>query len=497
MPRAEWYYIIGGQQFGPVSPSILKELAAKGELKPADLVWRPGLPSWVPARKVRGIFPPSPPEPPPEADTRGPEPEKVRPSDLPEGTRTGDQVVKASERQPGAIAQRVRIGGAKSAATLDAEGSSPAVSSFAENGFGVAPGTAGSSVMDLSGVGEQDVPAQDLEGVGPGSSTSVFGGPGNISRGEIDRPSKNIVSLLPGWVGEMLDQIAYPMPYVFFGGALGGLTLLVVAGLVMFVKGEKPAVLFLLSGTLMCGALGVIAWPLARALVQVSRLSRSIQLESIPAVWGACAAGAIWICGLSNLLFWTYLADLWHEWTFLLTAFVGFGLAQFVTGSILTASPRWELPQKERRPETLLGEGSRVRATLLGCTGKILGQSAPVIAASFSVVGALIISFALISLLSTLHTASQTSWDHAWDRGGSGPPPPAVGMLREILAFFGHFAIFFVGFVHIVIAYFVALFSAIIIPICHLGWHLGEMRFGAEVVTNPRPLPEVVKAESE
>ncbi len=54
---AEWYFVIGGQRFGPVSSTHLREMAASGRLKPTDLVWRPGLKSWVPAGQVKGIFP--------------------------------------------------------------------------------------------------------------------------------------------------------------------------------------------------------------------------------------------------------------------------------------------------------------------------------------------------------------------------------------------------------------------------------------------------------
>jgi uncharacterized RDD family membrane protein YckC len=48
----QWHYIVGGKQAGPVSGSELRRLAATGRLSPHDLVWKAGLPNWVPAREA-------------------------------------------------------------------------------------------------------------------------------------------------------------------------------------------------------------------------------------------------------------------------------------------------------------------------------------------------------------------------------------------------------------------------------------------------------------
>src|SRR5687768_3887589 len=52
----EWYYAVGGNQVGPVGSDELKRLAAAGELKPTDLVWRDGLSDWTAASKIGGLF---------------------------------------------------------------------------------------------------------------------------------------------------------------------------------------------------------------------------------------------------------------------------------------------------------------------------------------------------------------------------------------------------------------------------------------------------------
>ena len=56
---SEWYFTKNGQRHGPITSQQLKELAAKGELGPADLVWKEGMPQWVPASKVKGLMPSS------------------------------------------------------------------------------------------------------------------------------------------------------------------------------------------------------------------------------------------------------------------------------------------------------------------------------------------------------------------------------------------------------------------------------------------------------
>jgi uncharacterized RDD family membrane protein YckC len=57
MSTAEWYYLQNGQQIGPVGSSQLRTLATRGRLQPHDLIWRDGLTQWVPASRVKGLFP--------------------------------------------------------------------------------------------------------------------------------------------------------------------------------------------------------------------------------------------------------------------------------------------------------------------------------------------------------------------------------------------------------------------------------------------------------
>ena len=55
---AQWYWAQDGQKCGPVEDAGLRQLAAKEQLRPTDMIWREGLPNWVPAGNVKGLFPP-------------------------------------------------------------------------------------------------------------------------------------------------------------------------------------------------------------------------------------------------------------------------------------------------------------------------------------------------------------------------------------------------------------------------------------------------------
>jgi hypothetical protein len=55
-----WYVSRNGQKDGPYSDSELKAMAANGTLTAAGLIWREGMPSWVEAGRIRGLFPQAP-----------------------------------------------------------------------------------------------------------------------------------------------------------------------------------------------------------------------------------------------------------------------------------------------------------------------------------------------------------------------------------------------------------------------------------------------------
>ena len=51
-----WYFARDGRTSGPFSAAQLQELAAAGEIRPQDLVWRDGTDKRVPAARVQKLF---------------------------------------------------------------------------------------------------------------------------------------------------------------------------------------------------------------------------------------------------------------------------------------------------------------------------------------------------------------------------------------------------------------------------------------------------------
>jgi len=57
----EWYYTKDGHQHGPISGLALRDLAASGQIKTSDFVWKEGMANWIAAAHLKGLsFPPSP-----------------------------------------------------------------------------------------------------------------------------------------------------------------------------------------------------------------------------------------------------------------------------------------------------------------------------------------------------------------------------------------------------------------------------------------------------
>ncbi len=63
--RKTWWYAIGQEKIGPCSGSELIELVAQGKLFPETLVWKQGMPNWVPASRIKGLWQ-NPPAVPPQ-----------------------------------------------------------------------------------------------------------------------------------------------------------------------------------------------------------------------------------------------------------------------------------------------------------------------------------------------------------------------------------------------------------------------------------------------
>jgi hypothetical protein len=56
MGEPNWYVARNGQRVGPHTQAQLKDMAAGGQLRPADMVWQEGAAAWTAADKVPGLF---------------------------------------------------------------------------------------------------------------------------------------------------------------------------------------------------------------------------------------------------------------------------------------------------------------------------------------------------------------------------------------------------------------------------------------------------------
>ncbi len=59
--KVSWYYARDGREMGPATFAQLQQLAGYGELQPNDFVWAEGMPDWIEAAQVTGLFPDSSP----------------------------------------------------------------------------------------------------------------------------------------------------------------------------------------------------------------------------------------------------------------------------------------------------------------------------------------------------------------------------------------------------------------------------------------------------
>ena len=41
----EWFFTQNGQQAGPVDFSVVQQMAAAGQIRPSDLIWKQGMPN--------------------------------------------------------------------------------------------------------------------------------------------------------------------------------------------------------------------------------------------------------------------------------------------------------------------------------------------------------------------------------------------------------------------------------------------------------------------
>jgi hypothetical protein len=79
MANGDWFYARNNQQQGPVALAALQDLVRTGQLQASDLVWREGMPNWLPAAQVPDLFAGQARVPPPAAPQTGWQPQAPAP----------------------------------------------------------------------------------------------------------------------------------------------------------------------------------------------------------------------------------------------------------------------------------------------------------------------------------------------------------------------------------------------------------------------------------
>ena len=52
----EWHVSVDGAQRGPLTSEQVRSLVSSGQLKPIDHIWKSGMPDWVAASSIQGLF---------------------------------------------------------------------------------------------------------------------------------------------------------------------------------------------------------------------------------------------------------------------------------------------------------------------------------------------------------------------------------------------------------------------------------------------------------
>lgn len=58
-----WYVGRDGNRSGPFSSAVVRAMAARGEIRPTDMLWKEGMPAWAVASSIPGLFASPSPQP--------------------------------------------------------------------------------------------------------------------------------------------------------------------------------------------------------------------------------------------------------------------------------------------------------------------------------------------------------------------------------------------------------------------------------------------------
>jgi len=467
MGHSEWYFSIDGQQFGPISSKQLRELAATGRLKPSDLVWRPGLKTWVPAAKIKGLFP-SPP---------------------------------AFPHSPSSTKDQVLVPHTSDKSVHEPPSGEPAT------GFENAEGRAEGSLLaepiveplpwdenddrlqseDQAGLGDRDRLIRGA-GVGDTGASEVFAGksvpptaplplqppgtPGmHSSREVISLPVDEVGVFVLGptlaWTVPCVRQMNRAMPLLLLVALVGGAACIGLWALAEIITSSGRFLLPGLAWVVAAVGVGLLAFPAAEALRTVARLGEGVNPAPVTSFSVWTAAAAVWLVGFALLLWNCHLADRFSDWIFLIGAFFWFVLGQFSALALVTASAVGPMVSPK---ETLVGgknDSARPVAQSLGWAARVLGLLSPGWVGICALWGAVLIFHGLLLDMPDLLGQAQHHFDR-WGELSGGFSEVEKGIKPDTVRLTGIFQL--IG------AAVLPFFLSLVVSICRMGFELSALR---------------------
>jgi len=478
MADSEWYFSVEGQQFGPVSSEQLREMATAGRLRPNDFVWRPGLKTWVPAAKVKGLFPT------PGASGQA-------------GTSLKDRPSAASTREKAPKAPAGLEPSTGGEASKRGESAGEKLEDFFAAEALLEPLPSGEAEITLEQQAEVIPTERERRGKGPEGSgvwvsevfpqkASLGGIPTSLYPPEIVgvKPSGEAISDHPVQAGTVVLGPAFAWTVPCFQWVNRGIpTLVMVAlfigagfaglhALVGITKDPERALLPNLAMAVGAVGIGLLAVPAAGAVRTISTLGSGVNPALIRPYVLWTAAAAVWLLGFALLLWNCFLADRLSDWIFLIEAFFWFVLGQFSAIGLLAASATGVATVHS--PGSREGEGASFGnfSRYLGWSARILGLLVPGWLGVLALWGVVLTLYALLLKLSP-------GAAHLGDPVGTwGIFSTDYGKVGEELK---SQPVWITGTLHLIWAAILPFLFSILVCLCRMGWELGRAEYANAV----------------
>ncbi len=466
MGHSEWYFSIHGEQFGPVSSKELRQMAATGRLKPSDLVWRPGLKTWVPAARIKGLFPSPPglPRSPSSTKDQAVVPHASDKSDEPTSVEPASSFENTEGRAEGSLFAEPMMEPLPWDENDDRFHSGDQVGLAAKD-----------RIIHGAEVGEtpasEPLPRKLIPPAAPLPLQPAGRAGMDHSRDRIPLPADEIGVFVLGpslaWIMPCVREMNRAMPLLLLIALIGGATCIGVWALAEIIRSSGRFLLPGLAWVVAAGGVGLLAFPAAGALRTVARVGEGVDPAPVTSLSVWTAGAAVWLVGFALLLWNCYLADRFSDWIFLIGAFFWFVLGQFSALALVAASSVRSKLSPKRTPAGAKNDSTRLVAQYLGWAARVLGLLSPAWVGICALWGAVLILYGLVLDMPDVLGQKEYHLDR-WGELSGGFLALERGIKADIVRVTGIFQI--LG------AAVLPFFLSLIVCICRMGSELGALR---------------------